>query len=90
MIMTRKIQIHPDRIAQKKLWEVSYRCGELANACIEQRCDRNSWGKINIFSQKKELPLLKKTCPEFKAPPSQVLQNVVFSVDRAYKMFFTK
>ena len=90
MIITRKIQIHPDCIALKKLWEVSYRCRELANACIEQRRDRNSWGKVNIFSQKKELPLLKKVCPEFKTPASQVLQNAVFSVDRAYKMFFTK
>jgi putative transposase len=90
MILTKKIQIIPDAVAQKKLWEVSSRCTELANACIEQRRDRKSWGKVNIFSQKKELPLLKKVCPEFKIPSSQVLQNVVFSIDRSYKMFFTK
>lgn len=77
-------------MSQKKLWEVSNRCTELANACIEQRRDKKAWGKINVFSQKKELPAIKKACPEFKVPSSQVLQNVVFSVDRSYKMFFTK
>ena len=90
MILTMKIQIHPDTKAKEKLWDVSNRCTDLANACIEQRRDRNSWGKVNVFSQKKELPALKKACPDFKVPSSQVLQNVVFGVDRAYKMFFTK
>ena len=90
MILTKKIQIFPDAISQKKLWEVSNRCTELANACIEQRKDKKAWGKINVFSQKKELPAIKKACPEFKTPASQVLQNVVFSIDRSYKMFFTR
>lgn len=36
------------------------------------------------------MPELKKECPEFKVPASQVLQNVVFDLDAAYKMFFTK
>ena len=83
-----KIQVKPE--AQKKLWEASFRCTELWNACLEQRKDPKAWGKVSIFSQKKELPELKKACPEFKDPSSQVLQNVVFDLDAAYKMFFTK
>ena len=90
MILTRKIQIYPDAIAREKLWKVSYLCKEVANACIEQRRDKKSWGKVGKFSQKKELPELKKVYPEFKMPASQVLQNAVFSVDRSYQMFFTK
>jgi len=90
MHLTLKLKIQPNLEAQSKLWEVSKRCTELWNACLEQRKDRKAWGKVNIFSQKKELPELKKECPEFKVPSSQVLQNVVFDLDAAYKMFFTK
>jgi len=90
MHLTLKLKIQVDAEAQSKLWQVSHRCTELWNACLEQRKDRKSWGKVSLFSQKKELPELKKECPEFKAPSSQVLQNVVFDLDAAYKMFFTK
>lgn len=90
MYLTLKFKIQPDAEAQSKLWQVSHRCTELWNACLEQRNDRKSWGKVNIYSQKKELPQLKKECPEFKIPSSQVLQNVVFALDAAYRMFFTK
>ncbi len=90
MFLTLKLKISPNEEAQRKLWEVSNRCTELWNACLEQRKDRKSWGKTNVFSQKKELPELKKQCPEFKVPSSQVLQNVVFDLEAAYTMFFTK
>ncbi|MDQ3230487.1 MAG: transposase, partial [Pseudobdellovibrionaceae bacterium] len=90
MHLTLKLKIMPDWEAQKRLWEVSHRCSELWNACLEQRKDTKAWGKVNVFSQKKELPELKKLCPEFKVPSSQVLQNVVFDLDASYKMFFTK
>jgi putative transposase len=92
MFLTLKLKIAQTYEAQKKLWEVSYRCTELWNACLQQRKDRSSWGtpNINVYTQKKELPELKKQCPEFKAPSSQVLQNVIFDLDASYKMFFTK
>ncbi|RYZ84173.1 MAG: transposase, partial [Proteobacteria bacterium] len=90
MFLTLKLKISPNQISQSKLWEVSNRCSELWNACLEQRLDRKSWGKANVYSQKRELPELKKQLPEFKVPSSQVLQNVIFDLDAAYKMFFTK
>lgn len=90
MYLTLKLKITPDETAKAKLWEVSHRCTELWNACLEQRKDRKSWGKVNVYSQKKELPDIKKELPEFRIPSSQVLQNVVFDLDGAYKMFFTK
>ncbi|HYX31988.1 MAG TPA: hypothetical protein VE954_02660, partial [Oligoflexus sp.] len=86
MHLTLKLTIMPDWEAQKRLWEVSHRCTELWNACLEQRKDLKAWGKVNVFSQKKELPEVKKQCPEFKVPSSQVLQNVVFDLDASYKM----
>jgi putative transposase len=87
---TLKLKIAPEEEAQKKLWTASHRCTELWNACLEQRKDSKSWGRVNVYSQKKELPDLKKDCPEFKIPSSQVLQNVVFDLEAAYKMFYTK
>ena len=90
MYLTLKLKISPAHAAQRKLWDVSHRCTELWNAGLEQRKDKKSWGKVNIFSQKKELPELKRQCPEFGVPSSQVLQNVVFDLHAAYKMFFTK
>src|SRR5688572_25786405 len=90
MHLTLRVKIYPDSEAQKKLWEVSHRCTELWNACLQQRKDHKAWGKVNVYSQKKELPELKKVCPEFKVPSSRVLQNVAFDLDAAFKMFFTK
>ncbi len=90
MILTKKIQFHPPNEAQEKLWQVSYLCKDLWNAAVDQRRDRKSWGKVNLYSQKREIPRIKKEFPEYKIPSSQVLQNVLFGVDRAYRMFFTK
>lgn len=90
MYLTLRLKISPNEIAKVKLWEVSNRCTELWNACLEQRQDKRRWGVLNVYSQKKELPNLKKQCPEFKIPSSQVLQNVIFNLEAAYQMFFTK
>lgn len=90
MILTQKIKLFPTLDTQQILWSISHLCKDLWNAALEQRRDRKSWGKVNVYTQKAELPLLKKEFPEYKHPSSQVLQNVLFSLDRAYKQFFTK
>ena len=82
--------IHPSERVKRTLWEVSYLCKDLWNLALEQRKNRNAWGHVNLYSQKKELPLLKKAYPELKAPASQVLQNVLFDLDASYQMYFTK
>src|SRR5437773_11044585 len=90
MQLTKKIPVYPKTIAIEKLWLVSFLCNRVYNAANEQRCDKNSYGKVNVFTQKRELTIIKKEYPEYKKPSSQVLQNCLFSLDRAYKMFFTK
>jgi hypothetical protein len=62
-------------------------CTRLYDVNLEQRRDKKSFGKINVFSQKKELQAIKAEFEDFKAPASQVLQNVVFALDR---VIFTK
>ena len=90
MELTHKIQIYPSAEAQEKLWRVSRLCCQFWNAMIEQRQDRKTWGIVNKYTQKKELPQIKKELPEFKEPSSQVLQEVSLAVDRSYKSFFKK
>jgi putative transposase len=90
MILTKKIKITPVGIVLEILWSISYLCKNVWNAALEQRKDKKSWGKVNVYTQKKELPPLKEEFPEYKKPASQVLQNVLYALDRAYKQFFTK
>ena len=90
MHLTKKIPLYPNKKTQDALWNISHLCTNLWNCALEQRKDKNSYGKINIYSQKKELTLIKKEFEEYKIPSSQILQNVLFSLDRSYKQFYTK
>ena len=90
MILTKKFQVFPDKESKDKLWDGSDCCVDIWNCGNEQRQMRSGFGKVNLYSQKKELALLKKEFEDFKRPSSQVLQNVLFSLDRSYKQFFTK
>jgi len=86
--LTDKIQVYPDQTAIAKLWVVSYACKDVWNYLNEQRC--NPEIKTNYYNQKKQLPLLKQQQPELKLPSSQVLQEVVKSLNASWQIFFTK
>jgi hypothetical protein len=58
MILTKKIKLNIKKESLDKLWLVSNLCTELWNVALEQRRYRSSFGKVNIYSQKKELLLL--------------------------------
>ena len=90
MDLTCKTQISPDFKAIQKLREVSGLCAEFWNGMLTERKNYHLYGKTNKYEQKKALPQIKKDFPEFKIPSSQVLQEVVFDLDRSYQMFFTK
>jgi putative transposase len=86
--LTDKIRIYPDETAVNKLWTVSYACKNVWNILNEERY--NPEVKTNYYSQKKRLPELKKRYPQLNIPSSQVLQEVVKSLNAGWKMFFTK
>ncbi|MCD6318352.1 transposase [Candidatus Aerophobetes bacterium] len=69
-----------------KLWSVSYICKDVWNILNEER--RNA--KTNYYKQKKRLTDLKAQDERFSIPSSQVLQEVVKSLNTSWKMFFTK
>lgn len=67
-------------------------CRTLYNLALEQRISiyRQHGKPISTITQKNQLPDLKEAFPEFKEVGSQVLQDVIERLDRAYKAFFLK
>jgi len=67
-------------------------CRHVYNAAIEER--REAWQKcgvsVNYYQQKAELPPIKAQMPEYNEVHSQVLQDVVQRVDRAFQAFFRR
>lgn len=59
----------------------------LTQRCAAWRCERRS---INVNQQCAALPQLKKRKPGLAVVHSQVLQNVVFRVDKAFVAFFRR
>lgn len=47
-------------------------------------------GKVSAIDQKNELPEIKKAFPEFKQVGSQVLQDVIERLDKAFQTFFRR
>ncbi len=67
-------------------------CRTLYNLALEQRISiYRQYGKtISANEQKKQLPELKMAFPEFKTVGSQVLQDVIERVDRAFQGFYVR
>ncbi len=68
-------------------------CRQLYNCALEQR--RTWWGRgqgraATHAQQEAELPDLKAAFPEYAAIHSQVLQDVLTRLDRAYMAFFRR
>src|SRR5215475_5204899 len=67
-------------------------CRHVYNAAIEER--REAWQKCGVsvgyYQQKAELPPIKAAMSEYGEVHSQVLQDVVQRVDRAFQAFFRR
>ena len=67
-------------------------CAELYNACLEER--RTHWRQrgvsITAAQQMAQLPAIKPIRPDVAAVGSQVLQDVVQRLDRAFQAFFRR
>jgi len=67
-------------------------CRQVYNAAIAER--REAWQKCGVsvtyYQQKAELPDIKTDLPEYAEVHSQVLQDVVQRVDRAFQAFFRR
>ena len=67
-------------------------CRHVYNAAIGER--REAWRmrgiSVTYYQQKAELPGIKEAMPEYGEVHSQVLQDVVLRVDRAFQAFFRR
>lgn len=67
-------------------------CRTLYNLALEQRiyAYRQQKKAVSAYAQMAQLPEFKREFPEFKTVGSQVLQDVLARLDKAYKAFFRR
>ena len=87
-----RYHLYPTKTQAEGLQWVLDRCREMYNAALQERRDayQMASAKVSYYAQKRELPGVKKDCPEFKQVGSQVLQDVLKRVDLAFQAFFRR
>jgi putative transposase len=89
---TFKYKLLPAPAQEQTLAFVVRRCRELYNAALQER--RDAWQKcgvsITAASQSAQLPAIKEVRPEYRDIHSQVLQDVLTRLDRAFQAFFRR
>ena len=89
---TFKYKLLPTPAQERTLAFVVRRCRELYNAALQER--RDAWQKcgvsITAASQSAQLPAIKEVRPEYRDIHSQVLQDVLTRLDRAFQAFFRR
>ncbi|WP_243032146.1 helix-turn-helix domain-containing protein, partial [Thermus altitudinis] len=67
-------------------------CRQLYNAALQERRDayRKAQKPISAHEQMGYLPQIRAELPEYKGVHSQVLQDVIQKVDRAFQGFFRR
>jgi putative transposase len=89
---TLKYRLKPTPHQERALERTLMLCRHVYNAAIGER--REAWQKcgvsVSYYQQKAELPGIKEAMPEYGEVHSQVLQDVVLRVDRAFQAFFRR
>ncbi len=89
---TYQYRIYPTKKQIRILNEWLALCCELYNAALDERTSayRMAGVSLSYEHQSAELPACKQVRPELNDVPSQVLQDVVKRVDRAFDNFFRR
>jgi putative transposase len=89
---TLKYKLKPTPEQERAMAFVVRRCRELYNAALEER--RGAWRTCGVTiteaSQSAQLPAIKAVRPEYRDIHSQVLQDVLTRLDRAFQRFFAR
>lgn len=87
-----KYRIYPNRKTKKTIDRTLWLCRTLYNAALDERNDSYKLeGKsLNYYDQANSLVFLKENNPCFKQVHSQVLQDVLKRLDKAYQAFFAE
>jgi putative transposase len=87
-----KYKLKPTPEQARMLERTLMLCRHVYNAALGER--REAWRmrgvSVNYYQQKAELPGIKAAMPEYAEVNSQVLQDVVLRVDRAFQAFFRR
>ena len=86
-------RLYPTRKQAKLLFWTLARCRELYNAALSERRDayRYASKSISYYEQKRDLPEIKTDLrEEYQQIHSQVLQDVLLRLDKAFKAFFRR
>jgi putative transposase len=89
---TFKYKLQPTAEQEEAMAFVERRCRVLYNAGQQERCD--AWRMCGVSlpaaSQSAQLPEIKHVRPEYRDIHSQVLQDVLARLDRAFQAFFRR
>src|ERR1700730_18101845 len=87
-----KLRLYPNKQQEEKLFWTVNRCRELYNAALSERKDayRMAGKSISYYEQKRDLPEIKEIRPEYHDIHSQVLQDVLLRLKRAFDRFFAR
>jgi transposase len=85
-------RLYPTRKQQERLQWTLDRARELYNAALQERRDayRMAGKSITYYDQANQLPEIKQAREEYRDIHSQVLQDVLRKVDKAFKAFFAR
>ncbi|MEW6213047.1 MAG: transposase [Acidobacteriota bacterium] len=92
MLKAFKYRIYPSRAQVTKLERTLGLCCELYNAGLQERCDayRIARKSIGYQDQQNQLPDIKEIRPDLNTVHSQVLQEVLRRLDKAFDAFFRR
>lgn len=87
-----KYRLYPTKKQALRLQEVLDRCRELYNAALQERRDAYRMAHVSIRYQQQagQLPAIKQIREEYAEIHSQVLQDTLKRVDKAFKAFFRR
>lgn len=87
-----KYRLYPTKKQAVRLQEVLDRCRELYNAALQERRDayRMAHVRIGYNQQAAQLPEIKEIRPEYAEIHSQILQDTLRRVEKAFKAFFRR
>ena len=87
-----KFRLYPNKKQEEKLFWTLNRCRELYNAALSERRDAYHMAgqSISYYEQKRDLPEIKEIRPEYHDIQSQVLQDVLLRLKRAFDRFFER
>jgi IS605 OrfB family transposase len=92
MLKAYKYRLYPNKTQAEKLQWTLDRTRELYNAALQERRDayRMAGKSITYYDQAKQLPEIKDIREEYQNIYSQVMQDVLRKVDKAFKAFFAR